>query len=250
MSTKRSRCSAGKRAAFVKRTTGLEPATFGLGNLERTCSDHALAGFADVSHAQSRSVSPNWEHAWNTRTRGAGQTPPLGKPSRTPCRPAWRAMQPVTTPSTLTALSKPHPEFHAGRREATPPAPRRTYPAAKLCSTPPPCSRLHGPAKPASRPATAQLPKTSRTTLADGQRPPPSAPAPLPTPRCNGFATSHRTTATGRSARATPASPQAPAHASSAARSRPDGRPCSTRRRRPCRCAAACRRRSRGTRPR
>ena len=38
--------------------------------------------------------------------------------------------------------------------------------------------------------------------------------------------------------------------ASSGARSRPGGTPCSTRRRRPCRCAAACRRRSRGTRRR
>ena len=63
------------------------------------------------------------------------------------------------------------------------------------------------------------------------------------------FATSRTTMAVGHSGRATRASHRAPALASTSARSRPGGRPCSTRRRRLCRCAAGCRRRSRGTRP-
>jgi hypothetical protein len=49
-----------------------------------------------------------------------------------------------------------------------------------------------------------------------------------------------------RSAHATPTSPRAHPHASTAQRSRRDGSACSTRRRRPCRCAAASGSRSRG----
>ena len=48
--------------------------------------------------------------------------------------------------------------------------------------------------------------------------------------------TSRSTTAAGRSAAAIRASPRAPTRASTAARSRRDGSPCSTRTRRPCRC--------------
>ena len=57
-------------------------------------------------------------------------------------------------------------------------------------------------------------------------------------------ATRRRTTAAVRTVCAIRASHRARAGASSGARSPPGGRPCSTRTRRPCRCAAACRPRS------
>jgi hypothetical protein len=74
--------------------------------------------------------------------------------------------------------------------------------------------------------------------------------APLPHAHGRASATSHTTTAAGRTGYASPASRRALAHGTSAARSRRDGRPCSTRRRRPCRCAAGCRRHSLGIRRR
>ena len=59
--------------------------------------------------------------------------------------------------------------------------------------------------------------------------------------------TSRRTSAAARTAAASRSSRRAPGRASTAGVSRPDGRPCSTRTRRPCRCAAGCMRPSRGT---
>ena len=63
------------------------------------------------------------------------------------------------------------------------------------------------------------------------------------------FVTSRRRTAAGRIGSATRASRRSEVPGSTSARSRPDGSACSTGRHRPCRCAAACRRRSRGTPP-
>jgi hypothetical protein len=62
-------------------------------------------------------------------------------------------------------------------------------------------------------------------------------------------ATSRRTTAAGRSERATDASHRARALTSIGARSRRGGRPRNRRRRPPCRCAAACWHRARGSPP-
>jgi hypothetical protein len=55
------------------------------------------------------------------------------------------------------------------------------------------------------------------------------------------------TSAAARAAHAKRTLRRAPARGSSAVRLSRGGRPCSTPRRRPCRCAAACRRRNRGT---
>jgi hypothetical protein len=92
--------------------------------------------------------------------------------------------------------------------------------------------------------AAFHVPNSGLTMLADGQG------TRTPHGVGHGCATSRRRKAAGRGARATPASPRSRAHRSIAARSRRGGMPCSTRRRRPCRCVAGCRRHNRGTRRR
>jgi hypothetical protein len=97
--------------------------------------------------------------------------------------------------------------------------------------------------------ATAQVPNSRVTTLDAGHSPSGSRSSASPPAGVRACATSRMTLAAACRARATRASRRAPARASSAARLRRGGRPCSTRKRRPCRYGAGCRRRSRGTHP-
>jgi hypothetical protein len=98
--------------------------------------------------------------------------------------------------------------------------------------------------------AASQLPYMSPTTLAGGQSPSSSRSSACPPRRRAWVRTSRRRRGGGRSGPATRASRRAPVRVSIRSRSRLAGTPCSIRRRRPCRCAAACTRRSRATPPR
>ena len=69
-----------------------------------------------------------------------------------------------------------------------------------------------------------------------------------PAPAWRASATTHTTTAADRAGGSSRASPRQRARGSNGAQSRRGGSVCSRRKRRPCRCAAACRRRNRGTR--
>ncbi len=97
------------------------------------------------------------------------------------------------------------------------------------------------------RPPSSRAPASRRSPRASHLRG--GARAPLPHVGARACATSHRTTATGHSGPARPASFPVHARATSAVRSRRGGRPCGRRERRPCRCAAGCRRRNPGTLP-
>jgi hypothetical protein len=50
-----------------KRTTGLEPATVGLGRLKSRASPLLYPAFAALRCAEFRYESRSWEHGWNTR---------------------------------------------------------------------------------------------------------------------------------------------------------------------------------------
>ena len=107
--------------------------------------------------------------------------------------------------------------------------------------------RQAAPRPPPVPPASSRRRRSRRSGRAS--RLPSAARAPLPHVGARACVTSRRTTAAGRTARATRAWRPALGRASSGARSRPGDTPCRKRRRRPCRCAAACRRRSHGTPP-
>ena len=199
----------------------------------------AIPGIALLEDA-ARAVPPFRGAAWLQRGRVLRGHRPFIRPRRPPARlRASVLIRPLARTVNWRSAAGPAPP----RRHDRPPAKRRGNSYGRRGST---GSRW---AVAATR-ATAQLPNTRLTTLAEGQSPPPSRSSASPHVGAHACASSHMTTATVRSGPAKPASRLVRGHGTSAARSRPGGRPCSRRRRRPCRCATACRRRNHGTRRR
>jgi hypothetical protein len=124
-----------------------------------------------------------------------------------------------------------------GHAQQTPPGSSRSFSATRSTHS---TDRPRGARTPSSR-----TPRRPRSPVATHPTPP--AGRPLPDADAHARATNRRTTAGARSDHATPASRRGPTRGSSGAQSRLGGTPCNRRTRPPCRCAATCRRRSRGT---